>query len=167
MSRMWRVGLAWLVLPLVAWLSMQIFATVLAPLQVWMTHVGLSVQLWLLLLVATLGHAALFAWPLVRIYGRAAGAVVFVLIWPLMWQRVGLVFDDAFALDLRVFWAVALMSYVLTLWVAVRLVLRSQSPAHFRRGPVSVETLIRRHQRAVMQRLQQRSISQDVAHKSS
>lgn len=167
MSRMWRIGLAWLILPLVAWLSMQVFATVLAPLQAWMTDEGLSLQLWLMLLVAALGHAALFAWPLVRIYGRAAGAVVFVLIWPLIWQRVGLVFDSAFALDLRWFWAVALVSYVLTLWVAVRLVLRSQSPAYFRRGPVSVETLMRRHQRAVMQRLQQRSASRNIAHKSS
>lgn len=163
MSRMWRVGLAWLVLPLVAWLSMQVFAMVLEPLQAWMMQVGLSVQLWLMLLIAALGHAALFALPLVRIYGRAAGAVVFVIIWPLMWQRVGLVFDQAFTFDLRLFWAVALSSYVLTLWVAVRLVLRGQSPAHFRRGPVSVETLIRRHQRAVMQRLQQRSVSQDVS----
>jgi hypothetical protein len=167
MSRMWRIGLAWLVLPLVAWLSMQVFATVLEPLQVWMMHVGLSAQLWLMLIVAALGHAALFAWPLVRIYGRAAGAVVFVMIWPLMWQRVGLVFDDAFALALRWFWAVALISYVLTLWVAVRLVLRGQSPASFRRGPVSVETLIRRHQRAVMQRLQQRPVLPEIRPESS
>jgi hypothetical protein len=153
MSKTLQISLGWLLLPVVAWLGLQVYDLALRPVLAWQMQHGLRADVWVLVMLAALGHAALFAWPLVILYGRAAGSVAFVMIWPVLWQHVGVVFSAGASVDLRLFWAIALLMYGGCLWAAVRLVARTQSPARFRRGPASVETLIRRHQRAVMQRL--------------
>ena len=153
MSKTLKISLGWLLLPLVAWLGLNVYSLAMRPVTDWLLTHGLGAELWLLVALAALGHAALFAWPLAQLYGRAVGPAAFIMIWPVLWQHVPVVFDASAAADLRVLWAVALVFYVLSLFVAVRLVKRMWSPARFRHGPVSVETLIRRHQRAVMQRV--------------
>ncbi|MEC7118388.1 MAG: hypothetical protein VXW65_00590 [Pseudomonadota bacterium] len=152
MSRTMRIAMGWLLLPVVVGLGMWVYGTAIAPIEgVWLDG-GSAQQVGLLLLLIGLGHAALCAWPLVRIYGRAAPAVGFVMIWPVIWQHVGLAFDSTALASVQVFWTAALVSYLVTLFVSIRWVMRRYPRLRRAQAQPSVERLIRQHTRAVLRR---------------
>lgn len=151
MSKTIQIAIGWLLLPLVAWSGLWVYSSAIAPVEAMMLQQGLQAQVWLLMLLVALGHAALFAWPLVKLYGRAASVVAFVMIWPVLWPHIPTVFaPDATAL-VQVFWLVALGLYLVTFFAAVRIVMRATPRLQRHRAQVNVETLIRRHTRAVLQ----------------
>ena len=152
MSKTLQIALGWLVLPLVAWLGMWVYSSAIQPVEMMMLQSGLQVQVWLLMLLVALGHAALVAWPLVKIYGRAASVVAFVMIWPVLWPHIPTVFAADVSANSQLFWLSALSMYVVALVAVVRLVMRSQPRLQRHRAQVTVETLIRRHTRKVLQR---------------
>ncbi|MEY2863025.1 MAG: hypothetical protein RLY58_732 [Pseudomonadota bacterium] len=153
MSRTLQISLGWLLLPLVAWLGLQVYDLAMQPVLTWFIQHGLTRDVALLLALAGLGHAALFAWPLVKLYGRAAGLAAFIMVWPVLWAHVSPVFDVHVSRDLRLFWAFSLLMYGASLWLAVHVVSRPRRFARVARGPIPVDRLLRRHQRGVMQRL--------------
>ncbi len=152
MSKTIQIAIGWLLLPLVAWLGMWVYSSAIAPVEMLMLQSGLHAQVWLLMLLVALGHAALFAWPLVKIYGRAASVVAFVMIWPVLWPHIPTVFATDVSATSQLFWWSALSFYVVALVAVVRLVMRSQPRLQRHRAQVTVETLIRRHTRQVLQR---------------
>lgn len=146
MTQMVRMSLAWLCLPALAWLGLQVYSLGMLPVQAWLNVQPIPLSAWLVALLVGLGHAALLAWPLVKIYGRAAGAVSFVMIWPVIWHYADLLFVGEAAAELRLFWMLALGFYVLALFVMVGVLLRVQPLQRLRRR-ASVETLMRRYTR--------------------
>lgn len=156
MSKTIQIAVGWLLLPLVAWLGMWVYSASMQPVEAMMLQQGLQPQVWLLMLLVALGHAALFAWPLVKIYGRAASVVAFVMIWPVLWSHIPTVFAADVSATVQVFWLAALSSYLVTLFALVRLVMQAYPRLQRHRAQVSVETLIRRHTRDVLQRKKSR-----------
>lgn len=152
MSKTIQIAMGWLLLPLVAWLGMWVYSATIQPVEAIMLQDGLLVQVWLLMLLVALGHAALFAWPLVKVYGRAASAVAFVMIWPVLWPHLPTVFAADVSATSQVFWLAALSFYVVAFFIIVRLMMRAEPRLQRHRAQVTVETLIRRHTRRVLQR---------------
>jgi len=152
MSKTIQIAIGWLLLPLVAWLGLWVYSSAIAPVETMMLQQGLQAQVWLLMLLVALGHAALFAWPLVKLYGRAASVVAFVMIWPVLWPHIPTVFAPETSAMVQVFWLAALSVYLVTFFAAVRIVMRATPRLHRHRAQVNVETLIRRHTRQVLQR---------------
>jgi|JI102314A1RNA_FD_contig_111_505275_length_1046_multi_3_in_0_out_0_2 hypothetical protein len=151
MSRHYQIAIAWLLLPVMLWVGLQVYQVGMGfAWQAYQTH-GLHPAVMLLVLLVAGGHAALMAWPLLKIYGRAAGVVSFVMIWPVLWHYMPALFPNFSVWSVSTFWMLALGSYVVLFWAAVQLVLRSLSPSAKRGGRVTVETLIRRYVRQAHQ----------------
>lgn len=157
MSKTIQIAIGWLLLPLVAWLGMWVYSSAIAPVEQMMLQQGLQPQVWLLMLLVALGHAALFAWPLVKLYGRAASVVAFVMIWPVLWPHIPTVFAADVSAMVQIFWFAALSLYLVAFFALVRVVMRATPRLQRHRAQVTVETLIRRHTRQVLQRQQVRS----------
>ncbi len=157
MSNTIKIAIGWLLLPLVAWLGLWVYSAAIAPVEMIMLQQGLQPQVWLLILLIALGHAALFAWPLVKLYGRAASVVAFVMIWPVLWPHIPTVFAADVTANTQLFWLSALGLYLVALFGSVRIVLRAYPRLQRYRAQVTVETLIRRHTRKVLQRTRRRT----------
>ena len=152
MSKTVQISLGWLLLPLMAWLGMWVYSAAIQPVEAMMLAQGLQADVVLLMLLVALGHAALFAWPLVKLYGRAASVVAFVMIWPVLWPHIATVFAPDVAASVQLFWVSALSLYLITFFALVRVVMRAYPRLQRHRAQVSVETLIRRHTKQVLQR---------------
>jgi hypothetical protein len=151
MSRTQHIGLAWLLLPVMLWVGSQVYQVGIDFVAQAYLSQGLTPAIVLLVFLVAGGHAALMAWPLLKIYGRAAGVVSFVMIWPVLWHYMPALFPNFSTWSVSAFWSIALASYVLLLLLAVQVLLRTLSPAARRGGRVTVETLIRRYVRHAQQ----------------
>lgn len=151
MSRHHQIAIAWLLLPVMLWVGLQVYQVGISfAAQAYLSQ-GLSPAVMLLVLLVAGGHAALLAWPLLKIYGRAAGVVSFVMVWPVLWHYMPALFPNFSVLAVSTFWVLALSSYVVLFWGAVQLLLRTLSPVQKRGGRITVEALIRRYVRNAQQ----------------